>query len=104
MNYLNPCKDLSIAKLTAPPAGQSNPPDQDYSGTNTVFTYTEYTVEPSFCPITITCDSVTPVQADVKCPDNGPFKGAFTVTNNWDSSKYGDGGIEPGDYVYTFTV
>ena len=38
-----------------------------YSNEEITFTYNAFTVEPSFCNVIVTCNSVTPVNANVPC-------------------------------------
>ena len=102
MNYLNPCVDEDYTTITA--VAQTDPSSDNYSSTDTTYTYAPYTVVPSYCTLTVTCEAVTgPTSADtpanVNCPSN-PFGGS--LVDNFDDADYDL--IPPGDYVYTFKV
>jgi len=73
-----------------------------YDGTSLTFTYDPFTVVPSICPLTVTCEGVAGPSAAISCP-TGPFTGAFTFTESYDQASY-LGAVAPGDYVYTFKV
>lgn len=40
-------------------AAQTDPADDNYSDTDVTFTYNPFTVTPSFCTLTVTCEDVT---------------------------------------------
>ena len=106
MTYLNPCIDTSFTKVS--PVTQNQPSSDNYSGTDITYTYSDYTVVPDICPLTVTCEDVTnptcagcPVtQTELSCPV-GAFSG--TITHNYSGSDY-EAGLVPGDYVYNFKV
>lgn len=50
--FLDPCNSLNTFEATA----QTDPEDDEYSGTSRLFTLNRFTVEPSHCADTITYD------------------------------------------------
>ena len=100
MTYLNPCLDPTYTTISA--QIQTDPPANNYSGTDSTYSYNPFTVDPNFCPLSITCEGdVTGPSSELTCPTN-PFSGTFT--NNFDESDYKAGLITPGNYIYTFKV
>lgn len=65
-----------------------------------MFTYTPFTIDPSYCEPTITCDSVNPSNANVPCEPIG--NNPQTATWNFDGNDYPL--VEPGTYVVTYQV
>ena len=63
VSILSPCEDSTYTTITA--VDQTQPASDTYSGTNVVFTYTDYTVEPSFCTLYVTCEGVTNPSNDI---------------------------------------
>ena len=81
----NPCTNKN--KITLTPTPQVNPPQDTYSETDLVFTYKPFTVTPSFCEITVSCDSVTPENVNMPCQElssQGQAKWTFTPTDYTD--------------------
>lgn len=58
IDYKDPCKDADYTTLTRVGI-RDNSIEDDYSGTDKVYTYDVYTIVPSYCPITVTCNKVT---------------------------------------------
>ena len=101
VTYLNPCLDPNYTTITATP--QTDFVSDDFSSTDITYTYNPYTVVPSFCPLTVTCVSVTGPTNYITCPvnplddPNVPDDGS--LTNNFNGDDYVNG-LQPGDYVY----
>ena len=104
LNFVNPCSSLTSADFTSTPQVNS-PVTADYSGTDTVFSITEFTRVPDLCPVTYSCGGVTPTTLDCSrftvdgVYDGDATDGTFTTTIT--AQDYIDGNIVPGDYVVT---
>ena len=70
VTYLSPCGDTSFTTVT--PTTQNQPAANSYDGTDIVYTYVDFTVDPDICPLTLSCiDVVNPAlnTAPLACPD-----------------------------------
>ena len=75
----------------------------NYSGNDKIFTYAEFEVIPEFCPLSVTCSSITGASSALKCVDY-EVDGSNQVTINLDSDAYNEGEIAPGKYTFTYDV
>ena len=71
-----------------------------YSETDIVFTYDPFSVEPSFCEMTVECVSVAGTSALLTCQELTDGK----LTWNFTPDNYHIDKLAPGDYIYTFDV
>jgi hypothetical protein len=99
LNFESPCsyKDL----VTINPAVQPVLSPDSYSAIDIVFTYAKFTVEPSYCDLTVKCASVSPSNVNLPCKELEPNG---KLTWNFKPEDYSDRKIAPGSYVYTFDV
>ena len=70
LTFDTPCNKPSYTTVTA--TAQTSPGSDKYTGTPIVFTYNPFIVEPSFCVLTVTCESVSTVNGGdghVSCLD-----------------------------------
>ena len=82
---MSPCEDSTYTTITE--VDQTQPATDTYSGTEVVFTYSDYTVEPSFCTLYVTCENVINPSNDIfsgtltelSCPA-GAFDGTLTLS------------------------
>ena len=84
--------------MTLTPAAQTVQLVSNYDGMTITFTYTPYTVTPSWCDVTVKCVSVSSnLLACQDLDENGQVNWTF------DGDDYTNG-ITPGTYTYTFNV
>ena len=98
LEFLNPCTDIQFVTLTSKPQMTLDP--DNYSSTDVVFTYNPFTVEPSFCEMTVECVSVVGPSNVLPCQqlsDDG------TLTWNFNKDDY-QGGLVAGDYIFVYEV
>ena len=98
LNFANPCIDPNFVKLTATP--QTNPRADAYTSDDVTFTYNPFTVEPSFCPMTVTCKTVSGPSNVL--PKQNLVDGKLIW--NFTPEDYTDNGLTSGDYVFLFEV
>ena len=82
LNFLNPCIDTDFVTLTK--TDQTDPPSDTYTSEDITFTYLPFTVEPSFCAMTITCNNVagpSDVLDDCQELNDGKLTWNFTPGN-----------------------
>lgn len=85
LSFVNPCTDETLTTITT--KAQTDPADNLYTGTDVIFTHTNFEVSPSFCPLTITCksvveDSVVTASTQIAdfCPELTEDNGVYTLT------------------------
>ena len=71
-----------------------------YSKTDIVFTYSPFTVEPSFCEMTVSCKTVSGPSNLLGCKELTDGK----LTWNFSPDDYTVDKLTPGQYTYTFDV
>ena len=98
LTFQNPCIDSNFVTLT--PTAQTVSLTDNYSGTDKVFTYNPFTVEPRFCEMTVQCNNVSGPSNLLGCRElsNG------SLTWNFTPNDYKVNRITPGEYTYTFDV
>ena len=98
LTFKNPCIDPVLVTLAENP--QTSPSSDKYTGSNVVFTYSPFTVVPSFCPMTTACKSVSGPSTVLTCKElkNG------ALTQTFSSQQYATGGLAPGAYIFTYEV
>ena len=112
----SPC--TSPVSLTAP-ASQTNPADYHFKGAfagavdSVTFTLNQFTIDPSICSITYSCDSNTGPRTDLCSLQIGTSTvtsfdtttGVYSLTStDYDPLQTGNPlGIQPGVYVFTIT-
>lgn len=105
VNYLDPCIDPNVAIVS--PTTQPTLPDDAYTGNTITFTHNPYTVTPSFCPLTLTCEGVSGPSVFVTCgtiDNNVSMDKSYTTTDYIGTDQvYGDD-MAPGTYTFTFKV
>jgi len=96
--FENPCDDDTVSTLTL--AGQTDPTANRYDGQDFVFNYVAPTATPGLCTAITTCQSTSPSNSVIGCPEivNGKF------TLNYDTSVYEDETLIPGTYTITYQV
>ena len=103
LSFTNPCVLENKTTLTS--KSQSDPLSDDYSGNDVTFTYDPFTVEPTYCPLTVSCTSVvyqgTAITTGISCSEIDT--NTNTLVSSFSGTDY-QNGLAPGDYLYTFTV
>ena len=95
--FSDPCGNPTYTTLTATP--QTSPDADNYSGTDIVFKYEPFVVEPAFCPTTITCEYVSPA-TPLSCKElsqSGEARWNFKPTDTMR-------GITAGEYSFFYAV
>jgi hypothetical protein len=96
LDFTDPCLSAVTSSVTVTP--QNNQFNDKYSGADITFTYSPFTVSPSFCKTTVTCASVSPASplTCIEINDDGQ------VVWNFGPSDYET--VDPGTYVFTYDV
>jgi hypothetical protein len=98
LEFLDPCTDIQFVTLSSKPQMTLDP--DNYSSADVVFTYNPFTVEPSFCEMTVECVDVVGPSSVLECQEITSGK----LTWNFTPDNYHIDKLTPGDYVYTFDV
>jgi len=93
--FLDPCLDKDFVTITATPSSRKS---DNFSGANLDYTVA-FTVVPSFCTLTVQCDTVLPPNSGITCTETADG----SVTYSFDQSDH-LGGIQPGDYTINYKV
>ena len=82
---------------------QTDPASDDYSGTDVSFTWTPFDIYPEWCPLVVTCNSVSTVtgSTNIACPSTDLTTGS--VIFNYDHDDYTNG-LKYGNYTFTYDV
>lgn len=98
LDFESPCELARLTTIT--PTAQTSPGPDAYSGSNIDFTYNPFTVVPSWCDLTVTCESVTIGGAPgaISCIDLVDGQ----VTQSYDDSDYPI--VQPGTYTFEYKV
>ena len=96
----NPCTETDYSTITA--VAQTATLSAAYDAADVTFTYDPYTVTPSLCMLTVTCDSATfpDGTALTTCPELS----SNALVLNYGTADYTDRVWPPGDYTYTYKV
>ena len=80
LTFMNPCIDTQFVTLT--PTTQTTSLQDTYSSSDVVFTYNPFTVEPSFCEMTVSCNDVSGPSNLLSCKELSDGKLTWNFTPN----------------------
>jgi len=70
-----------------------------------VFTYSDFTVVPSMCPLTVSCTTISgPSSGVLLCSSYAMNSSTKEITFNFDETVYKAAALTPGTYTLTYTV
>ena len=98
LTFLDACLYDNLITLTQ--TAQTQTIAGNYNSQPSIFTYIAFGVSPTWCDVTVTCDSVVGPSQYLSCVEldnNGQ------IVWNFDDTDY-TGGLTPGSYTYTFNV
>jgi hypothetical protein len=103
INVLNPC--VIDGKVTVTPATQATLNDDKYTGTIQTFTYTPFTVSPTFCTLSKECSQITGPSSGILLTSNYKLNDSIdSVDLSFDSDDYIEGFLTPGTYNFEYIV
>ena len=72
LTFESPCQDASLVTMTAIAQSAPVPAADSYTGTDMIFTYSAFQVQPDFCALTVSCKSVVPANGGLSCKELQP--------------------------------